>query len=304
VRDRESGDLQLPGSATAHLTMTMPAIELKGCFRRTSSLWSLFGWWLGLILFVSIVEGALGDSVAVGFTFPGRSLEEVVVDDMDGVFNYLSNHPVIDDLGGRVDNQGNSIIDNGGTVVLAAGVYNCSCGTCAGPTSGSSNNMIHTKSLNGEVKCTLDDANSCIMDGEESRRIIEVIGTGSGKLSITAVTFKNGKAQSGGGILISTRETSPFNAQVDLKLCVFSSCQSRSEYSGGGAIYTPSSGYIEVNIYGTSFMGNTAVGDGDDILSTASPDRDPSTTIYNTCPSPYSYKIPIQGKVVVDLLIV
>jgi predicted outer membrane repeat protein len=277
--------------------MTMPAIELKGCFRRTSSLWSLLGWWLGLILFASIVEGTLGDSVAVGFTFSGRSLEEVVVDDMDGVFNYLSNHPVGEWEG--VDNQGNSIIDNGGTVVLAAGVYKCSSGTCAGPTSGAYNNMIHTNSLNGEVKCTLDDANSCIMDGEESRRILEVVGTGvDGKLIITAVTFKNGKAQTGGGILITTTETYPFNAQVDLKLCVFSFCNSQSAHHGGGAIYLASSAYIEVNIYGTSFMGNTAAGDGDDILSYGSG----STTNYNTCPSPYSYKIPIQGKV--DLLIV
>jgi hypothetical protein len=248
---------------------------------------------------VSIVEGTLGDSVAVGFTFSGRSLEEVVVDDMDGVFNYLSNHPVHDWDGG-VDNQGNSIIDNGDTVVLAAGVYKCPSGTCAGPTSGSHNNMIHTNSLSGEVKCTLDDA-SCIMDGEESRRILEVVGTGDGRnLIITAVTFKNGKAYSGGGISITTTETSPRNAQVDLKLCVFSFCQSQSLYQGGGAIYVANSHtvYMQVNIYGTSFMNNTAVyGVGDDILSYY-----PTTTIYNTCPPPYSYKIPIRGKVEVDLL--
>jgi predicted outer membrane repeat protein len=86
----------------------------------------------------------------------------------------------------------------------------------------------------------------------------------------------------GGGVYIYD------GAIVDLKFCVFSN--NRATGSGGGAIYVSSSG-TTINAYGTSFIANTATGDGDDIYNAGG-----TITIRNTCPSPYSSNTPIQGK--------
>jgi predicted outer membrane repeat protein len=79
-----------------------------------------------------------------------------------------------------------------------------------------------------------------------------------------------------------------------LELLVFSNNRATDSDYGGGAICVESSG-TRVNIYGTSFNGNTAdSGNGDDIYNYP---NDPGTvTIHNTCPSPHASITPIQGK--------
>jgi predicted outer membrane repeat protein len=208
----------------------------------------------------------------------GRSLAEVNVVDMNGLFNTVSNYAGID-----VD-TGNSNMANGDTAILAVGSYKCSEGTCA-----LSLILLYTYHLNGEVKCVEDNA-SCVLDLENERRGMFVHGTGSGTLILRALTFDKGYAASGGSVWIG------YSALVDLKLCVFSNNRSHGSYTGGGAIYVSSDG--TVNAYGTSFNGNTAgdgdddTGDGDDIYNT----NGGTITIHNTCPSPYSSITPIQGK--------
>ena len=212
----------------------------------------------------------------------GRSLAEVNVVDMNGLFNTVSNWCCDSTV-----NTGNSIMANGDTTILAVGLYKGSEGTCADSTI-----MLATKDLNGEVKCVEDNA-SCVLDGENARRGMQVEGTGSGTLILRSLTFDKGFAYHGygGGVFIRA------GAIVDLELLVFSNNRATSSFSmsgllygAGGAIYV-SSGGTTVNAYGTRFYGNTAdSGNGDEIYNSG------TITIHNTCPSPYSSNTPIQGK--------
>jgi hypothetical protein len=193
--------------------------------------------------------------------------------DMNGLFNTVSNY--------ATTNTGNSIMVNGDTVILAVGPYKCSEGTCA-----DSYDMLYTNNLNGEVKCEEDNA-SCVLDGEDARRVMFVYGTGSATLILRALTFDKGYRGWGGGVNID------FGALVDLELCIFSNNRATDSW-GGGAIYVNSNVGNIVNVYGTSFSGNTAPsGNGDDITNYYSTG---TITIHNTCPSPYSSNTPIQGK--------
>ena len=202
----------------------------------------------------------------------GRSLAEVNVVDMNGLFNTVSNSPY-------GINTGNSTMANGDTAILAVGSYKGSEGTCA-----TSYTMLYTVDLNGEVKCEEDNA-SCVLDGENARRGMYVSGTGSGTLILRALTFDKGYDNVGGGVYIRD------GAIVDLKLCIFFNNRATGSTYGGGAILVEDSG-TSANVYGSFFNGNTAdSGKGDDI------ENDGATiTIHNTCPSPYSSNTPIQGK--------
>jgi predicted outer membrane repeat protein len=190
---------------------------------------------------------------------------------MNGLFNTVSNGVY---TGG---NTANSIMANGETAILAVGPYKCSEGTCSG-----SYTMLYTDDLNGEVKCVEDNA-SCVLDGENARRGMRVYGTGT--LILRALTFDKGSGYYGGGVVIED------GAIVDLELLVFSNNRATSSLYGGGAIFVTSSG-TRVNIYGTSFNGNTAdSGIGNDVYGFGG-----TITIHNTCPSPYSSNTPIHGK--------
>jgi predicted outer membrane repeat protein len=196
---------------------------------------------------------------------------------MTGLFNTVNNH-----AGFGVDTTGNSIMANGDTVILAYGSYKCSQGTCAASWS-----MLYTQDLNGEVKCVEDNA-SCVLDGENTRQVMRVQGTGSVTLILRALTFDKGYASQGGGVRIGS------GALVGLELCVFSDNRATDGHYGGGAIYVADIETV-VNAYGTSFHGNTAVsGNGEDIYR--NPLGSPTFIIHNTCPSPYSSNTPIQGK--------
>jgi hypothetical protein len=203
----------------------------------------------------------------------GRRVEEVTIDNMDGAFNLLSNY-----VG---DNTGNSIMTDGDTTILTSGSYKCTDGTgCA-----SIANMLWTENLIGAIKCEEDSA-TCTLNGENSRRGMRVEGTGAGTLLLRALSFQDGEASLGGGVDIR------LGAIVTIELCVFSNCRATFFLGGGGAIAVYSSG-TTVNVYGTTFNGNTAdSGDGDDIYQGSSA----TITIHNTCPSPYSLSTPIQGK--------
>jgi predicted outer membrane repeat protein len=236
---------------------------------------------LGLSVLVSLAaaeEVGAGDSVQEertklearqaggGLGLLNRKLEEINVDNMSNIFNTVSSY-------------GNTKMANGDIAILADGSYKCSEGTC-----GHNDRMLWTNNLNGEVKCVEDNA-SCVLNGENERRGMFVDGTGSGTLILRALTFDNGSAEYGGGVLISN------GALVDFELLVFSNNRATSFSLGGGAIYVATSGGT-INAYGTSFNGNSADSwNGDDIYNYAG-----TITIHNTCPSPYSSKTPTQGK--------
>jgi hypothetical protein len=189
-------------------------------------------------------------------------LAEVNVVDMNGLYNTVSN-----DL--------NSIMANGDTTILAVGSYKCSEGTCGDPF------VLWTIALYGEIKCVEDNA-SCVLDGENERRLMAVQRTGSGTLILRALTFDKGSGWEGAAYIMD-------GAKVDLELCTFSN----NRMINYGAIQVA---HIEtsVNVYGTSFSGNIAdSGNGADIYNNANAG---TITIHNTCPSPYSSNTPIQGK--------
>jgi predicted outer membrane repeat protein len=229
-------------------------VKMRTSHKRIPKMW---GFNLAFILFL-LIAGVSGVNVV----------------DMNGLFNTVSNYQY-------ATNTGNSIMVNGDTTILAVGSYKCSEGTCS-----ASHTMLRTEDLNGEVKCVEDNA-SCVLDGENTRRGMVVYGTGSGTLILRALTFDKGYrgGGSGGGVYIYS------NAIMDLELLVFSNNKATDSSWGGGAIYVSSSGGNIVNIYGTSFIGNTADTYGDDITIEGG-----TITIHNTCPSPYSSNTPIQGK--------
>jgi predicted outer membrane repeat protein len=143
--------------------------------------------------------------------------------------------------------------------------------------------MLYTDDLNGEVKCVEDNA-SCVLDGENDRRGMYASGTGSATLILRAVSFKDGKDDNGGGLRVVN------GAVVEIHLCVFANCRATEK---GGAIYASATG--TVNIYGTSFNDNTSPAFGDDI-SSGKPGSLFNVIVHDTCPSPYSFNTPIQGK--------
>ena len=226
-----------------------------------------------------IIGGTLGSCTCTvcntGFEGNNCQSAQVSVDNMDELFNKVSN-------GGTINN-GNSIMTHGDTVVLEAGDYKCT-GTCS-----TESIMLHTSSLHGGVRCAEEDA-SCVIDGEESRKLIYVDGTGSGTtLTLRAITFKDGKNtiyNSAGGLHLSGSGT------VDIMLCVFTGCTSTYIHSAttAGAVYVTT---ITVNFYGTSFTGNTNTYSSgmNDIYTTGN-----TVTIHDMCPTPYSSLTAIQGE--------
>jgi len=169
-------------------------------------------------------------------------------------------------------------MDSGDTVRIASAEYKGSEGTtCA------DNQMFLMVDLSGSIVCSSDDAD-CVLDGESSRGVIYVMGTGSGKLTLRALTFQKGKTSVGGG---GWNE----GGAVIIELCLFTNCGAISSYDGGGAIAAIGSS-TTMNIYGTLFSGNTAdSGNGNDIYGFSGGDA----VVHLTCPSPYEDKPPVQG---------
>ena len=209
---------------------------------------------------------------AVGYE-EGRRLAEHGVSTMTELFN-------------RVCKTGSNKMANGDTATLSVGQYKCSDGTCEpNPDDG----MIRTIFLSGTIQCLNDDA-SCVLDGELNRRVMRVAGTSNGKLTIRAIRFYKGKHSAGGGVELIQ------SSKVDIVLCVFDSCEAYSDASHdgkGAAINLGSDGNGgNINIYATTFVGNSAPsGGGNDIYAESG-----TVTIHDTCPSPYSANTPTKGK--------
>lgn len=147
----------------------------------------------------------------------------------------------------------------------------------------STSSMLFSKTVSGSIQCALDTA-SCVLDGQSSRRVINVKGTGGQTLSFRGLTFKDGKTDYGGGLYINT------GAIVNILLCIFSSCRATTG-NGGGAIYLGNNG-ATVNVFGSRFTGNTAdSGDGKDVFNNGG-----TMIFHSSCPSPYSSNTPTQGK--------
>ncbi|GMH82099.1 hypothetical protein TrST_g9744 [Triparma strigata] len=223
---------------------------------------------------------------------PSPTVATLQVDDMTGLYEKVSMYSY-------EDSRPTSFMDLGDTVELAAGEYKCSEGTCKADYA-KYPSMIYAQFHYGTIRCVNDNA-SCYLNGENERRLIEWKSTNNmsviGKLTFRGIHFKNGEAPKGGGLYIHGS-----NADVDVVLCVFSSCRANSVDGalGGGALYidemdnSPEGTNVLLNVYGTTFIGNTAAtGDGDDIHNNC--DSGCVIKIHDTCSSPYSSVTPIQG---------
>ena len=176
----------------------------------------------------------------------------------------------------------------GETTVMAVANYQCfDVGSnCATDHYAERTVMLYPSALAGKIKCTNDDA-GCVLDGESTRTGMYVVGNyGYVRLTLRAITFKDGQGADGGGLILAN------GAMVYLEICIFSRCKATSITTGGGAINAGTSG-TTLDIYGCTFFGNIATSEnGADVYNNPSGEAD--ITFHNTCPSPYDSTTPFQ----------
>ena len=117
-----------------------------------------------------------------------------LVTGMSGLHSHVSNYNA------EGFNTGTSIITSGDAVVMAAGSYKCPhAGAFSSDNCAAADTMLMIDNLWGTIKCTNDKESTCVIDGETTRRIVNIEGTGYGTLLLRALTFKNGFNQFRGG---------------------------------------------------------------------------------------------------------
>ena len=135
--------------------------------------------------------------------------------------------------------------------------------------------MVAIDDLQGSITCSDDSAN-CILDGENSRRLMYMSGDGNlQQTTIRALTLQDGQGDAGGGLSISG------SVKLEIILCVFTSCTATGS-EGGGAIHYDGTADAEVNIYASRFERNTVTSSGADIYRKAG-----LVTVRTTCPAPF-----------------
>ncbi|GMI30955.1 hypothetical protein TrCOL_g6225 [Triparma columacea] len=201
--------------------------------------------------------------------------------DINSLFNFVSN--ALPGVSLMAENVGDSIMNNGDVVEVAVGDYHCGFGYCSSPMKDS---MLETSDLHGNVQCE-NDLSGCVLLGFMQHRLIKIVGTGWGVLTLRALTFESGGFMddqpwhSGGALLTDS------NAEVDIILCYFLNNNAWGWGTKGGAISVEGSSIV--NIYATRFEGNSHATDGADIFN-----YDSTVIVRPECPEPYSGTSPIQ----------
>ena len=183
-----------------------------------------------------------------------RKLTTFPVSGQDGLYN-------------KISHNGNAEMSNGDEVVASEGVYQC--GTCYG-----SSLMYGINDFNGVIRCENDNL-QCKLDGEGSRSVMSVDGTGGGTLSLRGFHIRRGSYSWAGGIFV-------YDGSINLSIMKFTECQATSSSSddGGGAIYARAG---TINLYAVEFSGNSAASNkGDDIYTV-----DAAVTVHSNCPDGY-----------------
>ena len=200
-----------------------------------------------------------------------RKLTTFPVSDQDGLYH-------------KISEDGNALMSDGDEVVAAEGVYQC--GTCHG--SGDYDSiMYYMQWLNGVIRCETDEL-ECKLDGEGSRRVMNVYATAGGTLSLRGFHIHRGKnVYYGGGLYMSGEGI------VILSIMRFTKCQATYSQSGfgGGAIFAESG---TINLYAVEFSGNSAsTNNGNDIYTYG---NGAAVTIHSTCPTDMLGGTPTQGE--------
>jgi hypothetical protein len=132
--------------------------------------------------------------------------------------------------------------------------------------------------FSGEIKCAEDNEN-CILDGENIRIVMWLWG---GSYTLRSLTLQKGYTPYGGAGLEVFRDTS-----VDIIFCQFLN----NKAAHGAGILINTNDRVNINIYGTIFVGNTGNSQHSDDIDR----RGGTITIHDTCPSPL-FSTPIKGK--------
>ena len=104
------------------------------------------------------------------------------------------------------------------------------------------------------------------LNGEETRVIINVYGTGDEKLLLELLTFEKGSQAVGGALYIDDGDSD--STTVEIRFCHFHGNVATLGSLGGGAIYVGNTGFNYVTLTGVSFKGNSAsTGVGSDIYN-------------------------------------
>eukprot|EP00519_Triparma_laevis_P012721 CAMPEP_0182498884 /NCGR_PEP_ID=MMETSP1321-20130603/6944_1 /TAXON_ID=91990 /ORGANISM="Bolidomonas sp., Strain RCC1657" /LENGTH=195 /DNA_ID=CAMNT_0024702995 /DNA_START=114 /DNA_END=698 /DNA_ORIENTATION=+ len=188
-----------------------------------------------------LVVGLLALSSLVGATVHNA-------EDHDDLFNLISNYCY---SAGCM--AGNNIVTNGDSVIAAVGTF-------SGAPYANSDAVYFPLSIYFSLVCS-GVPHSCILNGANSRMIMRISGTGSGTITISGMTFKDGDDM---GVWTTS------SARVTFEASKFVSCSTK-------AIQVQSSG--TVNLYATVFSATN----GDDIYLLGG-----SATVHSTCPPDWS----------------
>jgi hypothetical protein len=103
------------------------------------------------------------------------------------------------DLSNAIEVASN-IMTFGDSAVLNAGTYACAAVDGTTPCL-DSYNMLMSENLHGTIMCTKDDA-ACVLDAAQTRRIMDVKGTGYSTLTYRSLVFSKGFSSGGGALLL------------------------------------------------------------------------------------------------------
>ncbi|GMH76471.1 hypothetical protein TrST_g1986 [Triparma strigata] len=150
-----------------------------------------------------------------------------------------------------ISSGGSNKIQNGDVVSLASGTY--------------TDDVYHNQweiynvaGVDGYVICGTD-ALSCVLDGEDARQIMNIDGAGTAVMTLSGIKFFRGKGGNFGGAMKIWA-----GATITIENCAFEANVDHGTWKGGGAIYIDNNGHT-LDIYTTTFTGNSAAHEGDDI---------------------------------------
>lgn len=185
----------------------------------------------------------------VGKISAAGTIEESACDKFALVSTHFEFFNLISTFAGvGVTNTASGRMSNGNKILTNPGTYACAS-DCA-----SEDVMYVPSGLDGDVICKSDPPVSCVLDGQESRRIFEIVGTAGGEMRFRRMKFYRGSAVDGAGISVSN------SGKIILELCEFNSC--RGTGNGAGILLT-STGSNTATLYAVSFSHNT----GEDIYN-------------------------------------
>ena len=115
--------------------------------------------------------------------------------------------------------------------------------------------MIVLNNYSGQISGSAGISDSQL-DGEDTKVIMNLYGSGGGSITLQLLTFKNGNNAVGGALYID--DGSLDSTTVIIRYCAFLSNRATLGSLGGGAIYIGNTGFNYVSLEGVKFANNAA----------------------------------------------